>query len=201
MPPLTSPVYAPASWAERSWAPKPIASLSPVTRVCTLRSAVNGGSTTTSAASSWASFREKTTFWTSPMASRWVICSFQLPAISGRRPSRGARVRSLRAISGPRSIGEHREARELPALEVLQRRAAAGADVAVGLLVEAQLADGGRGVPAPDDGEPVDGGDRRGDPAGARLEGGQFEDAHRAVPEDGPGVSERRAEHLDGAGP
>ena len=47
---------------------------------------MNGGSTTTSAASSSGSLRPKATFCTRPMASRWVRFIFQLPAMSGRRP-------------------------------------------------------------------------------------------------------------------
>ena len=99
------------------------------------------------------------------------MCIFQLPAISVRRsrPRKAPRACAVLAchVRSP-SVGEHREARQLPALEVLQRRAAAGADVPVGVLVEAELPDGGRGVPAADDRQPVDGGDGLRRPRGCR---------------------------------
>src|SRR3712207_2515119 len=101
-------------------------SLSPVTSVWTLRSAVKGGRTTTSAASSSLSFSEKTTFCTRLIASRWLRFIFQLPAIRGRRAG---------AVTSSPSVVECGQARQLPALEVLQGRAAAGADVPVGGLV------------------------------------------------------------------
>jgi hypothetical protein len=56
--------------------------------------------------------------------------------------------------------------------------------VAERVLVEAELAHRGGRVAAADDGQPVDGGDRLGHPAGAGGERRQLEDAHRAVPED-----------------
>ena len=49
MPAEISPVYAPESCSETSWAPYLIDSRSPSTSVCTDRRSVNGGSTTTSA--------------------------------------------------------------------------------------------------------------------------------------------------------
>src|ERR671921_267 len=119
-----------------------MSSLSPATRVCTLRSEVNGGSTTTSAASSSLSLSEKATFCTRPMASRCVWFIFQLPAISGRRA--GAVTR------GSGSVDERGQAGQSPALEELQRGSAAGADVPVGGLVESELADGGGRVATPD---------------------------------------------------
>src|SRR3954466_13841846 len=102
-----------------------------------LRSAVNGGSTTTSAAASSLSVSENASFCTRPMASRCVRFIFQLPAISRRRV----------ALVIASSVGQDGEAGQFPALEVLQGRATAGADVAVGVLVESQLADRRGGVP------------------------------------------------------
>src|SRR3712207_3226519 len=153
-------------------------SLSPVTSVCTLRSAVNGGRTTTSAASSSVSFRENSSFCTRLMASRWWRFIFQLPAISGRRA--GAVTCCLL------SVGECGQAGELAALEELQGGAAAGADVPVGRLVEPELADGGGRVAAPDHRQAVDRGDGLRHTAGARLERRELEDTHRAVPEPRP---------------
>src|SRR3712207_8595841 len=138
------------------------------------------------------------------MASRCVMFIFQLPAISVRRsplwkaPRRGS-GRSLRAMNLNLSAGQDGEAREFPALEVLQRRAAAGADVPVGGLVETQLPDGRGGVPAAHDRQAVHRGDRRRDPAAALLEGGELEDAHRPVTEDRARVPEIGTEQLDRA--
>src|SRR3954452_169329 len=161
-------------------------SLSPATSVCTLRSAVNGGRTTTSAASISSSFREKTSFCTRLIASRWLRFIFQLPAIRGRRA--GAVT-----TSSP-SVGENVQARQFAALEVLERGSAAGADVPVGGLVEPELPDGGRGVATPDHRQAVDGADGLGHAARAGLEGGQLEDAHRPVPEHGAGVAQLATE-------
>ena len=55
-------------------------------------------------------------------------------------------------------------------------------------------AHGRGGVAAADDGEAVDLGERLGDRPGALGEGGDLEDAHRAVPEDRAGVGERGGE-------
>ena len=58
--------------------------------VCTLRMSVNGGSTATSTAvRSCSSLRLNASFCTSAIASRWLRFIFQLPAISGWRPSNG----------------------------------------------------------------------------------------------------------------
>src|SRR5829696_4726828 len=166
-------------------------SLSPATSVWTLRSEVNGGSTTTSMASSSLSFRENSSFCTRPMASRCVRFIFQLPAMSGRRAG---------AVTGASlSVGQDTEPGQLAALEELERGTAAGADVPVGGLVEAQLPDRGGRVTAPDDRQAVDGADGLGHAAGAGLERGELEDAHRSVPEHGAGVAQLPAEGLDGA--
>src|SRR5215210_7520136 len=103
-------------------------SLSPATRVWTLRREVNGGRTTTSAASRSLSFSENSSFCTRPMASRCVRFIFQLPATSGRRVG-ALTVACL-------SVGQGGQARQFAALEVLQRGSAAGADVPVRRLVE-----------------------------------------------------------------
>src|SRR3954467_9549716 len=124
-------------------------SRSPATRVWTLRSEVSGGSTTTSAASSSLSLRENSSFCTRPMASRCVRFIFQLPAMSGRRAGAG---------TGP-LVGQGGEARQLAALEELQRGAAAGADVPVCRLVEPELADGGGRVAPSHHRQAVDRGD------------------------------------------
>ena len=86
---------------------------------------------------------------------------------------------------------------QLPTLEVLQRRAAAGADVAVGGLVEAELTHGGRRVPAAHDGQPVDRGHGLRDAAGALLERRELEDTHGPVPEDGARLDELGREQVD----
>ena len=87
--------------------------------VCTLRMSVNGGRTATSTRSSSFSVRLKASFCTSAMASRWLRFIFQLPAISGRRAARLPSATS-------RSPALRRPGSGL-ALQVLQRRAAAGA--------------------------------------------------------------------------
>src|SRR5262249_44951193 len=104
-------------------------------------------------------------------------------------------VRSGLDRLGPRAgSGEHVDAGKLLALEVLQAGAAAGGDVPEGVLVEAELADRGRGVAAADHGQPVDRGQRLCDGAGATGERVELEDAHRAVPEHRPGIGERLGE-------
>src|SRR3712207_3786005 len=146
-----------------------MSSLSPSTRVCTERMAVNGGSTTTSTSVSCCSVNENASFWVSAIASRWLLFIFQLPAMSGRR---------RRAVAT--SVLQYRDAGQLSALQVLQRRAAAGGNVGERRLVEAQGPHGGRGIAAADDGQPVDLGDRLGDHPGAGGERRQLEHPHRA---------------------
>src|SRR4051794_33780497 len=118
--------------------------------VCTLRRSVNGGITTTSTASVSFSRRSKASLCTRAIASRWCRFIFQLPATSGRRPARPNDVMP-RAMSGLQSF----ETRQRLALEILQRRPAAGADVAEPALVDAQLPDRGGAVPTADDGQRV----------------------------------------------
>ena len=67
--PETSPVYAPLAWAEMSCAPYLMFHLSPSTAVCTLRIAVNAGSTATSTWVSSFSLRLCAICWTSLLAS------------------------------------------------------------------------------------------------------------------------------------
>ena len=57
--------------------------------VCTTRRSTNGGSTATSTVWNSSSFRLNASFCTSAIASRWLRFIFQLPAISGLRPSNG----------------------------------------------------------------------------------------------------------------
>src|SRR3954453_16290121 len=168
--PPMSPVCAPESNGDRSWAPYLIRSRSPSTSVCTLRRSVYGGITTTSTASWSLSSRLYASFCTRAIASRWLRFIFQLPAMSG-----------MRAIA---LLLQRRQPRELLALEVLQARAATGGDVAEPRLVDAQLPDRSRGVAAADHGERVrEGRDRLGDPARAGCERLDLEHAHGAVPE------------------
>src|SRR3954447_11694667 len=114
--------------------------------VCTLRRSVNGGITTTSTASVSFSRRSKASLCTRAIASRWCRFIFQLPATSGRRPARACDVMP-RATSGLQGF----DARQRLALEILQRRPAAGADVPDPALVDAELADRGGTVPTADD--------------------------------------------------
>src|SRR2546429_3201424 len=80
----------------------------------------NGGSTTTSTASSCFSVRLNASFWVSEMASRWLRFIFQLPAMRGRRVSGvGTRLRLQRLNTG-----------EDLALEGLHGGPATGGDVA-----------------------------------------------------------------------
>src|SRR4051812_30164353 len=178
MPPEMSPVYAPAGCGDRSCAPYTRSSLSPSTAVCTLRRAVNGGSTATSTSDSSCSLRLNASFCTRLMASRWLRFIFQLPAMMGRRVSSAITV-------PPLALFQRREAWQRLALEVLQGRAAAGRDVPEAALVDAELADRRRRVAAADHRQAVDLRDRLGHAPGAGRERRQLEDAHRPVPEDG----------------
>src|SRR3954452_19471919 len=182
-----SPVCAPESNGDRSWAPYLIRSRSPSTSVCTLRRSVYGGITTTSTASWSLSSRLYASFCTRAIASRWLRFIFQLPAMSG-----------MRAIG---LLLQRGQPRELLALEVLQARAATGGDVAEPRLVDAQLPDGSCRVAAADDGERVgERGDRFGHPPRARRERLELEHTHRAVPEHRPGAGEPVAEQRDRVG-
>src|SRR5256885_2001245 len=176
--PEMSPVYAPDWCGDRSCAPYPSSSRSPSIRVCTLRMSTNGGRTTTSTSASRFSGRLNASFWVSAIASRWLRFIFQLPASNGRRGSLVATSR-LQGFDAGKGL----------ALQVLQGGAAAGRDVPEGGLVEAELPDRGRGVPAADDGEPVDLGDRLGHAAGTGGERRELQHPHRPVPQTGlPGA-------------
>src|SRR3954447_23294633 len=152
--------------------------------------AVYGGKTATStllkscrlSASVHASFCTRTT------ASWWLRFIFQFPAISGVR---------LSAMSA----FQDRDAGQFLALEVLQAGATSGGDVPEGVLREAELAYGGRGVAATDDGEPVHLGQGLGDCPGPRSERVELEDAHGSVPEHRPGTGDRLGERGARVGP
>src|SRR3954468_14617829 len=102
---------------------------------------VYGGNTTTSTRlwSCFLSSRVHASFWTRTTASWWLRFDFQLPAISGVR------------VCGMGSAFQYGDTGHLLALEVLEAGAAAGGDVAEGVLVEAERTHGGRGVAATDD--------------------------------------------------
>src|SRR5436305_15334973 len=110
-----------------SWAPYVSRSLSPSTRVCTLRRSVNGGMTATSTLSKYLSGNENAIFCTSAMASKWLRFIFQLPAIS-----------ALRLIVVLCSGGQHVAAGQRLALKVFQRRSAAGGNVREAIVGQAQ---------------------------------------------------------------
>src|SRR4051794_16194269 len=189
MPPEMSPVYAPAGCGDRSCAPYTRSSLSPSTAVCTLRRAVNGGSTATSTSVSCCSLRLNASFCTRLMASRWLRFIFQLPAMMGRRVvSAMLTLFLLAGLSLPLPAGavQRGETRQGLAFEVFQRRAATGRDVPERGLVEPERADRRGRIAAPDHGEAVDLGDRLGHAPGAGRERGQLEHAHRPVPEHRP---------------
>src|SRR5215207_7443916 len=175
-----SPVYAPDLCGERSCAPYPMRRRSPSISVCTLRRSVNGGSTTTSTEVSCCSLRLNAIFCVSAIASRWFRFIFQLPAMSGRRPS-GSSGFFFATVSGLRFEGGN--TRKGLALQVLQRRTAAGRDVAERRLVQAERPDGRRRVAAADDRQTVHSRHRLRDGTRALRERRELEHAHRAVPE------------------
>src|SRR5512133_3516719 len=139
-------------------------SLSPSIRVPTARRAVNGGHTATSTASVSSLESDQASFWVSWMPSRWVLCIFQLPAISGRRATAMASL----------GAGDGGDAGQGLALEQLQAGSAAGGQVVdpVGQAERGQS--GGRVAPA-DHRVAVGGGHRLGDRLGPGGEGGQLE--------------------------
>src|ERR1700712_2222994 len=160
-----------------SWAPYVSRSLSPSTRVWTLRRSVNGGMTVTSTLSKYLSGKENAIFCTRAMASKWLRFIFQLPAISGLR------AMDLRL--------QYLDAGQFLALKVFQRRPAAGGNVRETVVGQAQLTHRGRGVPAADAAERALAGgadDRLGHPLGARGERRELEDPHRAIPKHRLGV-------------
>src|SRR3990172_10015089 len=83
-----------------------------------------------------------------------------------------------------RFLLERLEARQLAALDELERGAAAGGDVAH-LGGEAHLLDGGGAIAAADHRGAIDLAERLRDGASALRERGHLEEAHRAVPEHG----------------
>jgi hypothetical protein len=92
-------------------------------------------------------------------------------------------------------------ARQLLALQVLQRRTAAGRDVPERVTVQTQLTDGGRGVAATDDRQALGRGNCLGHALGPGRERRHLEHAHRAVPEDGLCAGKRLGEGLHGRRP
>jgi len=97
-------------------------------------------------------------------------------------------------------FGEGGDAWEGFAFEEFEGGSAARGDVG-DLVGDAGFLDGGDGVSAADDGGGVSvGGDGFGDGVCAVGEGGELEDAHGAVPDDGVGVGDGDGEELDGFG-
>src|SRR3954452_4101582 len=88
------------------------------------------------------------------------------------------------------SVLEDLDARQEPALEVLEAGTAAGGDVSERRLLEAELPHGCGRVAAADHREAGDLGQRLRYGAGALREGVDLEHAHRPVPEHRPGVAE-----------
>src|SRR5436305_11422054 len=99
-----------------------------------------------------------------------------LPARSGVRTRRGSCREGL--------VEQDLDARQLLALEQLERGAASGRE-SVDPPGEAELLQGGNRVAAADDRLSRRVGNRLGDGAGARREGLELEGPHRSVPEHG----------------
>src|SRR5690554_7000318 len=102
----------------------------------------------------------------------------------------------VRLVMG--SVFQNRDAGKDLALEVLKAGAATGGDVVELVLVEAEHADRGGGVAAPDDGEAPGVLHRLGDGLGAGGEGVELEDAHGAVPHDRLRVGDLLGEEAAG---
>src|SRR3954467_4326491 len=130
--------------------------------VCTERRSVNGGQSTTSTASvSFLSSRYDS-FCVNWIATKWSWCIFQLAAMIGLRSVMGS------FLGGPRrGRAQGLQAGQVPLLDELERRTAAGAHV-VDLVGQTELANGGRAVAAADDREAGAVGDRGRDGLGAR---------------------------------
>ena len=175
-----SPVKAPCSSQWQFWAPErhrgPRAAPRPP-RAAT----VKGGHTTTSTPRVRRS--PSRTVWASSRASACVPCIFQLPTTSGVR----IRPRSSSAATP----GQH------AALEELEERAARGGHVADPVHHAGALHRRDR-VPAADHRERAGVRDRPRHRRGARRERRLLEDAHRPVPDDGPGALEGGGELVDG---
>src|SRR3982750_2998833 len=97
-------------------------------------------------------------------------------------------------------VGKRGDTGEGAAAEEFERRAAAGGNVrdAIG---HAALLDRGDRIAAADDRRAFDRRDGVRDGVGARGELVDLEDAHRPVPDDGPGVGQQGLVLLDGLGP
>src|ERR1700730_5820391 len=118
------------------------------------------------------------------MATKWSWCIFQLPAMTGLRSTAittcrfryGVPASGHASVSSP-SEGSLRskcfQAGQVAPLDELERRAAAGAHV-VDAVGEAELADGGGAVAAPDHRERGRSCDRLRDGAGAGRERGRL---------------------------
>ena len=119
--------------------------------VCTERRSVNGGWTDTSSEATSDAVSRSPRSWTVRIDWRWSWCIFQLP-LTNEPAAGGARHRQARR-RGVRCAAQRLEAGEVPVLEQLERRPAAGRDE-VDPLRQARA---GRGrateVPAADDGE------------------------------------------------
>ncbi len=103
------------------------------------------------------------------MASKWLWCIFQLPVMSGLRLVSGIRCRPCKASSPGRSPCSISSSEAPPPVEMWS--------ISVG---QAELGDGRGAVAAADHGEPTAVGHRLGHGAGAGLEAGVLEHAHRA---------------------
>src|SRR5262245_44986641 len=157
---------------------------------------VNGGSTATSTRSKscFLSCSVHDSFCSRCTASTWLRFIFQLPAINGVRAA--VSIAAMSALF----LFQYGETRELLALQVLQRRATTGGDVAERVVREAQLPYGGRGVTATDDAQPVHLGHRLRDGLGSARERRHLEYTHRAVPEHRLGAGDLGGERLAGLG-
>ena len=162
--------------------------MSASTSVCTERMSVNGGSTATSHAVEVGVVEREGELLHE--RDRLEVVEVHLPVARHERETASAMDQSSRtAIPG----------RRLPSRNS-RRRTSTGGDVREAGLVDAEQADGGGGVAAADDGEPVDAGDRLGDRAGALGVRRHLEHAHRAVPDHGAGVGEALGEQRAAVG-
>ena len=176
------------SCGERSCAPYLSRSLSPSTRVCTRRRSVNGGSTATSTASK------------SCLASRRVQASFctrcdGLEVVEVHLPVAGHQRDAADRLGGHQApVLQHGRGRAAALPSRYSRLAPPPVEMWPNCVVgEAELAHGGGGVAAADDGERARGVTSTSASAtrpGARGERRHLEHAHRAVPEHRPRVGE-----------
>src|SRR5680860_705436 len=116
------------------------------------------------------------------MASRWLACIFQFPAI------RSLRMEALQNLVGELAVVDRAAVREsgytgqLDTLEHLETRSAARRHV-THFVVAAQHPDGGNTIATPDHAEPAAFGHRFGDTRSSVAERIPFEHSHRSVPE------------------